>query len=119
MIANNLSLKSHLEDLLVFVKQLYESGNVIINPAVFNGGFLVGRDYYNQEFVNKNTAEGKALNDWRDQFFEFWKAFDIQPAEANFNFGFNIPGVDSVAVSIVVPEWVKRNIEMATKKIPE
>jgi len=44
---NNLSLKSHLEDLLVFVKQLYESGNVIINPAVFNGGFLVGRDYYN------------------------------------------------------------------------
>jgi len=47
MIANNLSLKSHLEDLLVFVKQLYESGNVIINPAVFNGGFLVGRDYYN------------------------------------------------------------------------
>jgi len=47
MIANNLSLKSHLEDLLVFVKQLYESGTVIINPAVFNGGFLVGRDYYN------------------------------------------------------------------------
>lgn len=119
MIANSLSIKSHPADLLDFVKQLHEGGTVIINSAVFNGGFLVGRDYYNYVFVDKNTIEGKALYDWRDQFFELCKSFDIQPAEACFNFGFNIPGVDSVAVSTVVPERVKRNIEMATKKIPK
>ncbi len=119
MIANSLSVKSHPADLLSFVKQLHESGTVIINSAVFNGGFLVGRDYYNYVLVDKTQAEGKALYEWRDQFFELCKAFNIQPAEACFNFGFNIPGVDSVAVSTVVPERVKRNIEMATKKIPK
>jgi len=119
MIANSLSVKSHPANLLDFVQQLHEDGTVIINSAVFNGGFLVGRDYYNYVLVDKNTKEGKALYDWRDQFFVLCKSFELQPAEACFNFGFNIPGVDSVAVSTVVPDRVKGNIEMATKKIPK
>ena len=118
MIANSLSVKSHPQDLLNFVQQLHQQGTVIINSAVFNGGFLVGRDFYNYVLVDKSTPAGKALYDWREQFFELCNAFNILPAEACFNFGFNIPGVDSVAVSTVVPEKVKQNIEMATKKIP-
>jgi D-threo-aldose 1-dehydrogenase len=42
----------------------------------------------------------------------------VQPAEACFNFGFNITGVTSVALSTTKPEKVKLNIEMATKQIP-
>jgi D-threo-aldose 1-dehydrogenase len=118
MIANSLSVKSHPQDLLNFVQQLHKQDTFIINSAVFNGGFLVGRDFYNYVLVDKNTPEGKALYDWREQFFDLCNTFNILPAEACFNFGFNIPGVDSVAVSTVVPEKVKRNIEMATKKIP-
>jgi D-threo-aldose 1-dehydrogenase len=118
MIANSLSVKSHPKDLLNFVQQLHKQDTVIINSAVFNGGVLVGRDFYNYVMVDKNTPEGKALYDWREQFFALCNAFNILPAEACFNFGFNIPGVDSVAVSTVVPEKVRRNIEMATKKIP-
>jgi D-threo-aldose 1-dehydrogenase len=105
--------------LLNFVQQLHQQGTVIINSAVFNGGFLVGRDFYNYVLIDKNSPEGKALYEWREQFFVLCNAFNILPAEACFNFGFNISGVDSVAVSTVVPEKVKRNIEMATKKIPD
>lgn len=118
MIANSLSLKSHPKELLDFVHELHEQGTVIINSAVFNGGFLVGRDYYNYALVDKNTAEGKALYDWRDAFFNLCKSFEIEPAEACFNFGFNIPGITSVAVSTGDPARVKKNIDMATRKIP-
>lgn len=118
MIANSLSLHSHPKDLIDFIAELHGNGTVVINSAVFNGGFLVGRDYYNYHFVDKNTPEGKALYNWRDAFFELCKTFNIQPAEACFNFGFKIPGVSSVALSTVRPEKVKSNIDMATKEIP-
>jgi D-threo-aldose 1-dehydrogenase len=104
---------------LDFVKALHEKGTVIINSAVFNGGFLVGREYYNYQLVDENTPEGKALCDWRDAFFELCKNFGVQPAEACFNFGFNIPGVSSVAMSTGSPAKVQQNIAMATKKMPE
>ena len=69
--------------------------------------------------VDKNTEEGKALYTWREDFFALCKSFNIEPAEACFNFGFNIPGVESVAVNTVIPGRVKQNIEMATKQIPQ
>ncbi len=118
MFANSLSVKSHPQDLLDFVKHLHAKGTTIINSAVFNGGFLVGRDYYNYVLVDKATEEGKALYAWREQFFALCTTFNIMPAEACFNFGFNIPGIDSVALSTSHPNKVKGNIEMATKQIP-
>ena len=118
MIANSLSLHSHPKELIDFVGELHQQGTVIINSAVFNGGFLVGRDHYNYMLVDENTPQGKALYEWRTDFFALCKDFNIEPAEACFAFGFNIPGVNSVAVSTVDPKKVKRNIEMATKKIP-
>lgn len=118
MIANSLSLKSHPQELLDFVGQLHRQGTVIINSAVFNGGFLVGRDHYNYQLVDQQTKEGKALYHWREQFFALCTEFGLQPAEACFNFGFNIPGVTSVALSTGDPKKVKRNIEMATRQIP-
>lgn len=118
MIANSITVHSHPKELLDFVQQLHRQGTTIINSAVFNGGFLVGRDYYNYQLVDKNTPAGKALYDWREAFFELCRSFGIAPAEACFNFGFNIPGVDSVAVNTVIPARVKENIAMATKQVP-
>jgi D-threo-aldose 1-dehydrogenase len=119
MIANSITVKSHPKELLDFVKKLHQQGTAIINSAVFNGGFLVGKDYYNYQLVDKNIAEGADLYKWREDFFTLCKSFNIAPAEACFNFGFNIPGVDSVAVNTVNPERVKINIEMATKQVPQ
>ena len=118
MVANSLTLKSHPQELISFIGELHQKNISVINSAVFNGGFLTGSDFYNYEEVNPSTAKGKELCDWRNAFFNLCKEFDIQPAEACFNFGFNIPGVNSVALSTSKPEKVKSNIEMATKKIP-
>ena len=118
MIANSLSVKSHPTALIEFVKELDKTGTVIINSAVFNGGFLVGRDYYNYVLVDAATPQGKALYKWRTDFFEMCASFAVQPAEACFNFGFNIPGISSVALSTTHPEKIKINIAMATKQMP-
>lgn len=119
MFANSLTLKSHPREIIDYVKQLHSKGTVIINSAVFNGGFLIGKDFYNYKPVDKNTETGKALYHWRDSFFDLCKSFNILPAEACFNFGFNIPGITSVAVNTGNPKTVKKNIEMATKQIPK
>lgn len=119
MIANSLTLYSHPKELIEFIAELNAKNIAVINSAVFNGGFLIGSDFYNYNQVDKTTAEGKALYKWRDTFFELCKQFNIQPAEACFNYGFNIPGVKSVALSTTKPEKVKTNIDMATKKIPQ
>jgi len=118
MIANSLSVKTHEQPLLEFIDTLHRQGVTVINSAVFNGGFLVGKDYYNYKLVDASTASGRELLQWRTQFFALCKQFNILPAEACFNFGFNIPGVHAVAVSTSHPDVVQHNIALASKKVP-
>ncbi|MDQ1085540.1 MULTISPECIES: aldo/keto reductase [unclassified Siphonobacter] len=119
MIANSLTLHDHPAALVAFIQKLHQKGVVVINSAVFNGGFLIGSDYYNYRLVDEQTEEGKKLVEWRTKFWSVCEQFGIKPAEACFNFGFTIPGVSSVALSTTKPDKVKLNVEMATKKIPE
>ena len=118
MLANSLTVKSHPTELLAFVETLRQKKMTIINSAVFNGGFLIGKDYYNYTLVDKNTEEGRLLYNWRERFFALCNEFDIKPAEACFNFGFNIPGIQSIALNTSSPNKVKYNVAMATKEIP-
>lgn len=118
MIANSLTLKSHPKELIDFIEELHQKNIAVINSAVFNGGFLIGSDFYNYVEVDRSTESGKMLYAWRDKFFEICNVFKIKPAEACFNFGLNFPGVKSIALSTTKPEKIKANIEMATKKIP-
>jgi len=104
--------------LLDFIDKLNKQHKTIINSAVFNGGFLVGKDFYNYAQVDKSTEAGKKLFAWRLSFFELCNEFNIQPAEACISFGLNIQGVNSIAFSTSRPEKVKENIEMITKEIP-
>lgn len=119
MIANSLTLHDHPTALIEFIQQLHQKGVVVINSAVFNGGFLIGSDYYNYRLVDQTTEEGKKLLEWREKFWAVCEQFGIKPAEACFNFGFTVPGVHSVALSTTKPSKVKPNIEMATKTIPD
>jgi D-threo-aldose 1-dehydrogenase len=119
MIANSLTLHSHPKDLLDFVRTLHTKGITIINSAVFNGGFLIGSNFYNYTPVNEKTEKGKLLYDWRKKFFSICSKHQITPAEACFNFGFHIPGVNSVALSTTKPEKVKSNVAMATKQVSQ
>lgn len=118
MIANSITVHSHPQALLEFMSQLHSKGVAIINSAVFNGGFLVGRDFYNYKKVDPETPDGKALYKWRADFFALCAKHNVTPAEACFNFGFRIPGVCTVALSTSNPDKVKGNIEMATREVP-
>ena len=119
MIANSLTVHSHPKELIEFIGELNDKGVTVINSAVFNGGFLIGSNFYNYVEVNPETERGRELLAWREQFNTLCEEFGITPAEACFNFGFNIKGVSSVALSTTKPEKVQGNIEMATKQIPQ
>ena len=119
MIANSMTIKSHPEGLVRFMETLKQKGTVIINSAVFHGGFLIGGEYCDYKLVKPDTEENKALLKWREDFFELCKTFNISPAAACIQFGLSAPGVESIAVSTTNPKRVKENIDFAFAKVPE
>lgn len=119
MIANSMTVHSHPKDLLVFMKELEQRNIHIVNSAVFNGGFLVGSDFYNYRLVNKETAEGQALLQWREQFYELCHEYGIVPAKAALYFGLHATGVKSIAISSSSPQRLKETITMAKDDVPD
>lgn len=118
MIANSLTLKSHPEELIAFVKELHQKNIRVINSAVFNGGFLTGGSFYNYRLVDQETVFGKRLLNWRATFFGICDQFGILPAEACFNFSFRFPGITSIAMNTTKPEKIADNVAMVQKTIP-
>lgn len=118
MIANSLTIKSHPPDLIVFIKELNQKNIKVINSAIFNGGFLTGGYFYNYQPVDRDSLNGKALLEWRDQFYQVCKTFEVLPAEACFSFSAGFPGVKSIALNTTRPEKVAVNAALAQKEIP-
>lgn len=118
MIANSLTIHDHPMSLLTFIAELKRKEIAVINSAVFNGGFLVGSNYYNYQFVDRHTAYGHSLYTWREKFWSICEKYKITPAEACCNFGFNIDGVVSIALNTTKPHKVQRNIDMVKMEIP-
>lgn len=118
MIANSMTLHSHPADLLQYMQQLKDKGTLIINSAVFNGGFLTGGDFYNYKPVTAGNPKDDALLQWRNNFFSLCAAYGVEPAHACIQFGINGPGVTSIALSTSRPQKVKGNVDMATTPMP-
>jgi D-threo-aldose 1-dehydrogenase len=118
MIANSMTLHSHPESLLQYMEELKNRNTIIINSAVFNGGFLTGGDYYNYKMVDAGNPDQKDLLTWRKDFFAVCAQFKIEPAHACVQFGINAPGVTSIALSTSKAEKVKGNIDMVAISIP-
>jgi len=118
MIANSLTVHSHPKSLLDFISRLHAEGVAVINSAVFNGGFLIGSDFYNYKKVNSNTTTGHDLYLWRYRFYALCRKYGIEPAQACFDFGFNLPGVIAVALNTTKPEKIKINMDMVSAKVP-
>lgn len=119
MIANSMTVHSHPKELLVFMNGLAQKNVHIINSAVFNGGFLVGSDFYNYRLVDNQTSLGKELLKWREQFYDLCREHGIDPAKAALNFGLHAPGVKSIAISSSNPKRLKETITMATGNVPK
>ncbi|RKR85106.1 D-threo-aldose 1-dehydrogenase [Mucilaginibacter gracilis] len=116
MIANSLTVHSHPAELVQFMETLKKQGVAIINSAVFNGGFLIGSDYYNYQPVSRESHAG--LYQWRDAFNEICQTYRITPAQACATFGLNAPGVTSIALNTTNPDRVAANVAMANVEIP-
>ncbi|NJK85480.1 MAG: aldo/keto reductase, partial [Bacteroidales bacterium] len=109
MFANSLTIMNHPPELLSFIKELSEKGIMIINSAVFHGGFLTGSEYYDYKRI---TPESEPLKfQWRDTFFALCKEYHISPSLACINFGLNHPGVASISLNTSNPDRVKENVE--------
>ncbi|CAF5024902.1 unnamed protein product, partial [Rotaria sp. Silwood1] len=52
MIANSMTVHSQPQELVTFMEELQQHGTIIINAGVFNGGLLVGEDYYNYKLMD-------------------------------------------------------------------
>lgn len=118
MLANSLTIYHHPVELLRFVERLRRDGVTIINSAVFNGGFLIGSNFFNYRPVDAANPKDNELLQWREKFYAICNEYSIKPAEACVYFGKHIPGVESIAMNSTSPERMRQNMEMVSKSIP-
>uniref|UniRef100_F4C1Q0 NADP-dependent oxidoreductase domain n=1 Tax=Sphingobacterium sp. (strain 21) TaxID=743722 RepID=F4C1Q0_SPHS2 len=117
MIANSLTVHHHPKELVDFIIELSNKGVTVINSAVFNGGFLVGSNYYNYCYVNRESEGGQKLHQWRTLFFEICKRHQLQPAVVCVQFGLQLPGINSIALNTSKPHHVERNRAMIDQRV--
>jgi D-threo-aldose 1-dehydrogenase len=118
MLANSITIFSHLAELLQFIKELRQQQIGIINSAVFNAGFLTGGEYFNYRKLNPEDTEDQPLFHWRDRFFAVCRQYNVRPADACVQFGMSPPGVISIALNTSKPERVRQNVASVTAEIP-
>ena len=117
MVANSFTVHSHPRELVAYFDQLGHEGISIINSAVFNGGYLVGGEFYNYRSIDPDSSAGKALIEWRRKFFDVCDQFSVKPAEACVVFGTSHPAICSIALSSSKPERVASNASMVSKEL--
>jgi D-threo-aldose 1-dehydrogenase len=116
MIANSMTIHSHPGELVEFMEELEKQGTLIINSAVFNGGFLTGSDYYN--YRPTDPVKDHSLYHWRELFYQLCTDYKIKPADACVAFGLNAPGVKCIALNTTNAQRVAQNVALASLKIP-
>lgn len=118
MFANSFTVYRHEPELLDFIEKLRLSGVAIINSAVFHAGYLVGGDYFDYKKVDGSETWHKTVSDWRARFNAACAKYEVKPAHACVQFSFQIPGIESVALSTTRPQAVSENVRMTTEKLP-
>jgi D-threo-aldose 1-dehydrogenase len=116
MIANSMTIHSHAHELTEFMQELEKQGTLIINSAVFNGGFLTGSNHYNYRPTDPIKDHG--LYHWREMFYQLCADYKIKPADACIAFGLSAPGVRSIALNTTNAARVSQNVALAYLKIP-
>lgn len=118
MIANSLTVYTHPTELLDWIDDLSQRGVTVINSAVFNGGFLVGGDFYNYRAVDPQSTADQAMLAWRERFFGLCQEYNLKPAAVCVEFGLSPPGIMSVALSSSDPKRVADCSRLVRQKAP-
>jgi D-threo-aldose 1-dehydrogenase len=117
MFANCMTIKSHPQELLDFIKELEGKGIRVINAAIFHSGFLIGSDYFNYKQIRPGTAENDALYSWRREFFDVCEMYNVKPAAACMQFALHVPGVKSIAMNTNEIMQVNENLQSAETEL--
>lgn len=118
MIANSLTVYTHPSELLNWIDELANRGVSVINSAVFNGGFLVGGDFYNYRAVDPKSPADQIMLGWREKFFALCQQHGVKPAAACVEFGLSPQAISSVALSSSDPKRVANCATLARTKAP-
>jgi D-threo-aldose 1-dehydrogenase len=118
MIANSMTIKTHPQELLDFMGALERNNVTVINAAVYHSGFLVGGNYFDYKLVTTETPGNDELYNWRRDFFDICKLYNIKPAAACIQFSLHAPGVSSIAVSTSEIKRISENMNFANTPIP-
>nr|WP_321408656.1 aldo/keto reductase [uncultured Carboxylicivirga sp.] len=109
MFANKFTLYHHPAEILHFFEQLHKDGVVIINSAIFNGGFLTGGQYFDYRKVEESDLNNLHLFEWRKRFFKVCKYFFVDPGDACLKFALSAPQVNAVALNPSKPHRMLHN----------
>ncbi|MEM0969223.1 MAG: aldo/keto reductase, partial [Verrucomicrobiota bacterium] len=113
MLANSLTVYQHPPELLAFVEELHQRGVGVINAAPFQGGFLLGGDFFDYQPVS-GLSQKEVLLAWRSRFHQICEEHELPPVLVCVQFAMSFPGIHAVALGSSKPERVKEQVEMTT-----
>jgi D-threo-aldose 1-dehydrogenase len=117
MFACSMTVKSHGPLARGLLKKLGGQGVAVINSAVFNGGFLIGGEFFD---YRKLTPEADPeMFAWRDAFRALCDEFGVKATAACVQFSFLFPAIKSVALATSRPSRVAGNIELVNTVVPK
>ncbi len=117
MFANSLTIMKHPSQLISFIEKLSKKGIGIINSAVFNGGFLIGSNYFDYKPIDPINDSDKLI--WRDNFYKICEKHHVIPSVACVNFGMSPSYVTAISLNTSKPEHVKENVLSVTQEVPK
>ena len=119
MLANSLTIYRHEPELLQFVENLNKREILVINSAIFHGGFLVGSDYFDYRKVNPKKDSDAKLLEWRKKFFTICERHNSVPAEVCASFSVSHPGVAAIALNTSRPGKVADNLRLHQAEVDD
>ena len=118
MFAVSFTVYTHPSELLALIDQLAGEQTVIINSAVFHGGFLTGGRFFNYQELNPEQVSNQSVFEWRMRFFANCRQYNVSPAAACIEFGLSHPAIQSLALNTSKPERVGINRKLIESSAP-
>lgn len=109
------TLLNHPPGLLAFVDELKAAGVMLIDSAVFNGGFLMGGDML--DYRPADPVRDAAAFAFRDAYLARCRDFGLDPAVPAVQYAYRL-GFDAVALNTSNPKRIATNAAYAAATVP-
>ncbi|MGN0832578.1 MAG: aldo/keto reductase [Kiritimatiellia bacterium] len=110
------TLLRHPPELLAFVDELKAANVMLIDSAVFNGGFLMGSDML--DYRKAEPSKDAEAFAFRDRYLARCREFGLDPAVPAVQYAYRL-GFDAVALNTSSPRRIRQNADYAKAVVPE